>query len=110
MLFLQKKIEVMIVFNTTYLVSAEIHDTWLQWITCQYIPDMLSTQCFAEPRLFKVLVEETEGITYSLQFSARTVAQVREWQNKHKEKQESQQKDMFGESVLFFSTYLKEIV
>jgi hypothetical protein len=109
MLFLQKKKELMIVFNTTYLVSPSVHDAWLQWITSFYIPDMLSTGCFSSPKLYKVLVEEKDGLNYSLQFSAPTVAKVKEWQDKYRDRQQTQLRETFGESVLFFSTYLKEV-
>lgn len=99
----------MIVFNTTYLVSFEAHDTWLQWISFQYIPAMIATSFFDEPRLFKVLVDEEHGVTYSLQFSAQDMEMVQLWEQKHKEEIESDLRDTFGESVLFFSTLLEEI-
>jgi hypothetical protein len=99
----------MIVFNTTFLVSFEVHDTWLQWISSRHIPFMLSTSFFELPRLFKVLVEEDQGITYSLQFSSPDMKTVRQWIECHKQDVENELIETFGESVLFFSTFLEEI-
>jgi len=99
----------MIVFNTTYLVSFEVHDTWLQWISFRHIPAMLETTFFTDPRLFKVLIDEDQGVTYSLQFSSPTMDMVRNWQKKHQGEMEADLKETFGESVMFFSTFLEEI-
>ena len=99
----------MIVFNTTYLVSLEVHDMWLQWISFRYIPAMLATSFFKEPRLFKVMVEEKEGITYSLQFSAQNMEMVRQWQQQYQDEMNNDLRETFGESVVFFSTFLEEI-
>jgi hypothetical protein len=99
----------MIVFNTTYLVAFEVHDTWLQWISSRHIPAMLETSFFKDPRLFKVLVDEEHGVTYSLQFSSPDMASIQSWQEKHKDEMESGLRKTFGESVMFFSTLLEEI-
>jgi len=99
----------MIVFNTTYLVAFEVHDTWLQWISFRYIPAMLKTSFFIEPRLFKVLVDEEHGVTYALQFSTSNMDMVQKWQEKHKDEMEADLKETFGEAVMFFSTILKEV-
>ena len=99
----------MIVFNTTYLVAFEVHDTWLQWISFRHIPAMLETSLFKDPRLFKVLVEEEHGTTYSLQFSSPDMVSIQSWQEKYKDEMETDLKETFGESVMFFSTLLEEI-
>ncbi|MDR1729152.1 MAG: DUF4286 family protein [Prevotellaceae bacterium] len=99
----------MIVFNTTYLVSLDVHDAWLQWISFRHIPSMLDTSFFIEHRLFKVLVDEEQGITYSLQFSSPDMATIEEWQKKHRAETEADLRETFGESVMSFSTLLEEI-
>ena len=99
----------MIVFNTTYQVSFEVHDTWLQWISFRHIPAVLETSSFIDPRLFKVLVDDDQGATYSLQFSSPNMEIVRNWQEKHKDEMEADLRETFGESVMFFSTFLEEI-
>ncbi len=99
----------MIIFNTTYLVSFEVHDSWLQWISFRYIPSMLETSFLKDPRLFKVLVDEEHGITYSLQFSSPDMATMKKWQEKHRAEMETDLHETFGESVMFFSTLLEEI-
>jgi len=70
---------------------------------------MLATSFFKEPRLFKVMVEEKEGITYSLQFSAQNMEMVRQWQQQYQDEMNNDLRETFGESVVFFSTFLEEI-
>ncbi len=104
-----KKDIFMIIFNTTYLVSFDAHDTWLRWISSRHIPFMLKNSLFKDPRLFKVLVDEEHGVTYSLQFASPDMAAMQNWQEKHKNEMEADLRDTFGESVMFFSTLLEEI-
>lgn len=99
----------MIVFNTTYLVSEEVHDKWIERIAGVFIPTMVSTGIFSNPRLYKVLVNENEGITYSLQFSVQDGSDLKKCEEEYNEMLETSMRQVFGESVLFFTTLLDEI-
>lgn len=49
-------------------VEWSIHEKWFQWMLDVYIPEMLSTNCFKEQRLLRLIeIDETEGPTYALQ-------------------------------------------
>ncbi len=97
----------MIVFNTTYLVSKNTEALFLAWIKSEYVPAVERTGLLKSPRLFKVLVSEEEGITYSLQFEAETVSSMSEFKKQFLAGLEQMVFDKFGESVLHFSSYLK---
>ena len=71
------------------------------------MPAVQKVGLLGAPRLYKVLVSEEEGITYSLQFDAETVADMSKFKKQHLADLEQMLFSRFGESVLHFSTYLK---
>lgn len=71
----------MIVFNTTYLVAKGAESAFLQWVKEVYAPLITQTGLLTNGRLFKVLVSEEEGITYSLQFDAEGVPEMADSKN-----------------------------
>ncbi|MCQ2225941.1 MAG: DUF4286 family protein [Paludibacteraceae bacterium] len=97
----------MIVFNTTYLVAKGVETAFLQWMKSEYAPLITQTGLLTNGRLFKVLVSEEEGITYSLQFDAEGVSEMADFKKRCWPDLEKRVSARFGEAVLQFSTYLK---
>ena len=61
----------MIIYNVTINIEESIHDTWVDWMKNEHIPDMLATKKFTKALMTRVLVEEEMGgITYSVQYTA----------------------------------------
>ena len=58
----------MIIYNVTINIDHSVHDKWLQWMQNKHISDVLATGLFNNARFVKVLVEEDDGVTYSVQF------------------------------------------
>lgn len=61
----------MIIYNVTINVDKSIHNDWLAWIK-EHIPQVLATGKFKEAKLTKVLVEDDETETYSVQYRAHS--------------------------------------
>lgn len=62
----------MLIYNVTINIQEDVHDTWLEWMKNEHIPEMLDTGKFTKALMTKVLVdEEMGGITYSVQYTAR---------------------------------------
>ncbi|MBL4652185.1 MAG: DUF4286 family protein [Flavobacteriales bacterium] len=59
----------MIIYNVTVKIDNDIHDEWFKWMREKHIPAVMATGYFSEQKMCKVLVEETDGITYSIQYS-----------------------------------------
>ena len=97
----------MIIFNTTYLVHPRLEEKFLAWIKESYIPQVKATGLLQAPRLMKVLTDEKDGISFSLQWEADNVSAMGQYKKAHQSKMEEQVIKEFGESVLFFSTHLK---
>ncbi len=97
----------MIVFNTTYLVPKNLETVFLAWMKAEYVPAVMDTHLLGSPRLYKVLVNEDEGITYSLQFDAEGVSQMADFKKRCLPEMERMVFEKFGEALLHFSSYLK---
>lgn len=66
----------MIVYNITIKINPEIEEGWLQWQREEHIPDVLASGQFTEYRFYKLLEQdETEGITYVVQYFADSLHQ-----------------------------------
>ncbi len=61
----------MIIYNVTLNIDKSIHNEWLVWIK-EHIPQVLATGKFKEAKLTKVLVEDIETDTYSVQYRAHS--------------------------------------
>jgi len=61
----------MIIYNVTIKVEHSIVQDWLAWLKEEHIPDMISTGCFTNATILRLLeVDDTEGPTYAVQYHA----------------------------------------
>lgn len=69
----------MIIYNVTVNIEKSIHDEWLHWMKTVHIPEVMSTGCFIESHIYKVLADDNEnGTTYSIQYSCTS---MKEYEN-----------------------------
>jgi len=64
-----------IIYNVTVKVDAAIADSWLAWMRQEHIPETMKTGCFSSHKMVRLLeVDESEGPTYAIQYSAESKA------------------------------------
>jgi len=99
----------MIIYNVTCNVEKHIHEQWLLWVK-EHIAQVLSTGCFSEAKLTKVLVDDGHGsITYSVQYRAISREALDSYYTQHANALCQDAIDRFGEKVLSFRTELEII-
>lgn len=65
----------MIIYNVTTHVSHTIKDLWVDWMKQKHIPEIMGKNCFIKYQFVELLeVDETEGVTYAVQFYAESKA------------------------------------
>jgi hypothetical protein len=69
----------MIIYNVTVNIEDDIHDDWIKWMKDHHIPDVLKTGCFLESRLTRVMVQEEQGTTYSVQYLCESMDKLNEY-------------------------------
>ena len=99
----------MIIYNVTVNIDDTIHNEWLNWIK-EHIPQVLATGKFTEAKLTKVLVdEELGGVTYSVQYRARSRKDLDDYYENDAERLRSEGLKKFANKALAFRTELEII-
>ncbi len=98
----------MIIYNVTSIIDKNIHDPWLIWIK-QHIPDVLATGCFIEAKLTKVLVDDDQDATYSIQYRAKSRENLERYYSEFADALREDAVKRFGDKVLAFRTELEVI-
>lgn len=100
----------MIIYNVTVNIDESVHDTWLEWMKTDHIPNVLATGKFKEAKLTKVLVEEEKGgITYSTQFRAFSRESLDDYYKFDAEILRNESLKKFADKMLAFRTELEII-
>jgi len=99
----------MILYNITLAVDESVHDEWYLWMLKEHIPEVMATGKFVDFKMYKVLLEKEDSITYSIQYFAENLTQVQLYlaQNAHELQGKHQEK--YANSVVAFRTVLEEI-
>jgi len=97
-----------IIYNVTINIEESIHKEWLIWIK-EHIPKVLATGKFEKATLTKVLVEEDEGHTYSVQYRSYSRKALDAYYKDDAEKLKAEGMQKFADKMLAFRTELEVI-
>lgn len=98
----------MIIYNVTVNVDKSINAEWLSWIK-EHIPQVLATGKFKEAKLTKVLVDDEEADTYSIQYRAHSREALDAYYIEDAERLRSDGLKRFADKSLAFRTELEVI-
>ncbi|MEN8885466.1 MAG: DUF4286 family protein [Winogradskyella sp.] len=96
----------MIIYNVTLNIDKSITKDWLVWIK-EHIPQVLATGKFTEAKLTKVLVEDDEADTYSIQYRATSREALDSYYAEHAERLKKEGLMRFADKMLAFRTELE---
>ena len=100
----------MIIYNVTIKVDAAIADAWLKWLLDEHIPDVMSTKCFADYRVVRLIeVDETEGPTYAVQYNAETKSDYNRYIELHAPAMRQRSYDKWGERFIAFRSVMQVV-
>ncbi len=98
----------MIIYNVTVNVDKTINTEWLNWIK-EHIPQVLATGKFKEAKLTKVLVDDEETDTYSIQYRAHSREALNAYYAEDAERLRQEGLQRFADKSLAFRTELEVI-
>tara|TARA_R100001369_G_scaffold90696_1_gene130105 strand:- start:323 stop:643 length:321 start_codon:yes stop_codon:yes gene_type:complete len=98
----------MIIYNVTLNIDKTISKEWLEWIK-EHIPQVLATGKFKEAKLTKVLVEDEETDTYSVQYRAHSREALDAYYAEDAERLRGDGLKRFADKMLAFRTELEVI-
>lgn len=98
----------MIIYNVTIKVDAGIAGSWLQWLLKEHIPAVMSTGCFQENRVARLLeVDDSEGPTYAIQYHAASKADYNRYIELHAERMRKDSHQKWGERFIAFRSLME---
>jgi predicted transport protein len=98
-----------IIYNVTVNVENEVRDEWVAWMRDIHIPDVMRTGKFVDYRFTQVMVEEESGSTYSIQYMAASIGDLKDYQNNHAPALQREHSEKFPNKYVAFRTILKVI-
>ncbi len=92
----------MIIYNVTINIEETIHDSWLDWMKNEHIPEMLALGKFSKALMTKVLIEEDMGgVTYSVQYTTDSMETLQKYYDTDAELMRGKSKQFEGKFVAF---------
>lgn len=100
----------MIIYSVTVKIDLDVHDEWFTWMKSKHIPDVLATGKFVDYRMLKILAEnESSGITYNIQYRAKTISDYFDYVNTLAEPLQKEHTEKYKDKFVAFRTILKEV-
>jgi hypothetical protein len=99
----------MIIYNVTVKIEKDVHEEWLQWMQSKHIPDVLNTGYFVENRILKVLTDDDDGFTYSIQYKAPSMEHYLNYQKTAAPALQKEHTDKYRNKFVAFRTLLEEV-
>jgi hypothetical protein len=97
----------MIIYNVTVNIENDVREEWLNWMKTVHIPEVMATGYFLENRVCKILVDEEQGTTYSIQYTAANMEDLLEYQRLHSPRLQKEHNSRYGTKAVAFRTLLE---
>jgi len=96
-----------IIYNVTVNIDDSVHDDWLEWMKTEHIPEVMSTGCFIENKICKILVNEEAGTSYSIQYTCVSMDDLQEYQKQHATRLQKKHSEKYKDRFTAFRTLLE---
>ncbi len=98
----------MFIYNVTTKIFSAIEADWLQWIKEEHIPDIITTGCFKNGIILKLLeIDDSEGPTYAVQYAAESKGQYNLYIEKHATSMRQKAIDKWGNKFIAFRSIMQ---
>ena len=97
----------MIIYNVTVNIENDVREEWLNWMKNIHIPEVMATGSFIENKICKVLVDEEQGTTYSIQYTAASMKDLEEYQKSHAPRLQKEHSERYAGKFVAFRTLLE---
>jgi hypothetical protein len=99
----------MIIYNVTVNIEDDVHDVWLEWMKQNHIPDVLATGKFTDARICKLLVDEQQGTTYTVQYTCDSMDDYNDYQSNHAPRLQKEHVNKFEGKFVAFRSIMKVV-
>src|SRR5687767_13397119 len=100
----------MIVYNVTIKVDHSIAEAWFRWLRDEHIPDIIGTGCFTGATILQLMeTDESDGITYAVQYAADSKALYNRYIREHAEEMRKRATEKWGNKFIAFRSVMQVV-
>lgn len=99
----------MIVYNVTVNIDSSVHEEWLDWMKNKHIPDVVATGCFTQGKIYRIMVQEESGVSYSIQYSANSMEDIQYYMKTFAPELQKEHMAKYKDKFTAFRTLLEQI-
>ena len=100
----------MIIYNVTVNIDNSVAEEWLQWMREVHIPEVMASTYFIKSQIARVMGdEESGGVTYAIQYTARNMDDLMEYQRNHAPALQAKHSERYKDRYVAFRTMLEVI-
>lgn len=100
----------MVIYNVTVNVDVEVQTEWLDWMYKVHIPEMMATGKFLDYRVCRVLQDESDGVTYAVQYFSPDLATLVSYQGTDARRLQEAHAQRFSGRYVAFRTAMEVLV
>ncbi len=99
----------MILYNVTVNIDKEVEEEWLQWMKQTHIPNVLNTGMFVDHKIFRIMADEPQGTSYSIQYFADSIEKLNRYQSEFAPALQAETMQNYGKHQVAFRTLLESV-
>lgn len=99
----------MILYNVTVAIEKSVEEDWKVWMKDIHIPEVMGTGAFVTFKFFRVMKDEDDSSSYSIQFFADNMAKLQTYLGQHAPDLQRKSAEAFPNKFAAFRTLLQEV-
>jgi len=99
----------MYIYNVTINIENTVQKDWLRWMQEKHIPEVLETGKFSEAKMCQVMVDEEEGVTYSIQYTTDSKETLNAYFDEDASELRKEMGELFPNKFVAFRTELNVV-
>ena len=99
----------MILYNVTINIDSVVEQEWLEWMKAEHVPNVLGTGMFTECKIYRILADDPQGISYSFQYFAKSMDDIETYQKNYAAAMQKETLDKYGKHFVAFRTLLESV-
>jgi hypothetical protein len=101
----------MIIYNVTLSIHSNIEEEFLTWLKKTHIPEVLETKLFLDGKIYKIIenIETKSHNSFAVQYRLKTWEDFEKYQQHHAKALQQKTRNLFGEQVLAYRTFLESV-
>ena len=99
----------MIIYNVNVNVENRIVDDWIEWMQDVHIPQVISTGCFIEAKLQKLVLDKKDEKTFAVAYKCSSIEELKKYQTKYANDLQAEHIKRYKDKALAFRSVLEVI-